>query len=243
MSVLYTGLKLRDAVTQYFSGSIRLLLTLVLAFYSVSIYSQRQSDLGLTIGTSYYKGDINPSQPFYSPGLNFGVTYRYNLNPRYVLKGEVNYLTLSASDADFTDAFQQRRMASFSSQLYDFAAQFEFNFLPLKFVARKVSFSPFVSSGIAGALVMGTGYSKTFSVAFPFAIGARATIGRKWSVGVNWNFRKLFNDKLDGVENPYPSSMNSVLNNNDWYSFAGVFVTYKMFDFGGNCPAYQENVK
>ena len=199
--------------------------------------------MGLSIGSSYYKGDINPSTPFYSPGLNFGLSYRYNLNPRYVLKGEVNYLTLSANDADFTDNYQQRRNASFSSKLYDFAAQFEFNFLPLKFADRKMSFSPFISSGLSGALAMGSSYSKTFFVALPFAIGARATIGRKWSVGINWNFRKLFNDKLDGVQNPFPASMGSIWNNNDWYSYAGLFVTYKMFDFGNNCPAYHENFK
>ena len=209
----------------------------------IQVFAQRQSDLGLSIGTSYYKGDMNPSTPFYSPGLNFGLIYRYNLNPRYALKGEINYLTLSAADANFTDVFQQRRNASFNSKLYDFAAQFEFNFLPLKFTERKMSFSPFISSGIAGALIMSSGYSKTFSLALPFSLGARATIGRKWSVGISWNFRKLFNDKLDGVENSFPASMGSPINNNDWYSHAGLFITYKMFDFGNNCPAYHENFK
>ena len=106
-----------------------------------------------------------------------------------------------------------------------------------------MSFSPFISSGLAGALVMGSSYSKTFSLALPFSLGARASIGRKWSVGISWNFRKLFNDKLDGVENSFPASMGSPINNNDWYSHAGLFVTYKVFDFGNNCPAYQENFK
>ena len=69
----------------------------------------------------------------------------------------------------------------------------------------------------------------------------RVTIGKKWSTGVQWSFRKTFNDiNIDGVNNsPLPPSMNSQLINNDWYSFAGLFITYKIFDFGITCPAYE----
>jgi hypothetical protein len=31
---------------------------------------------------------------------------------------------------------------------------------------------------------------------------------------------------------------NTLLNNNDWYSFIGVFITYKFFKFAADCPAY-----
>ena len=68
-------------------------------------YAQNKSDLGLSLGAAYYMGDINPSTIFYSPKIHAGIVYRYNFNPRYVLKGELNYVALSGNDADFSDWF------------------------------------------------------------------------------------------------------------------------------------------
>jgi hypothetical protein len=193
-------------------------------------------------------GDINPKIPFYSPNYSAGITYRYNMNTRYVFKGEANYCKLTASDKDFSDPYQMDRNASFSALLYDFAFQFEFNFLPLKFVERKVYFSPFVSSGIGVSFIKNTIVST--DVTLPAAIGIKFALGRKWSTGVQWNFRNTFKDNLDastkypeGVVNPIANGYGSSINNNDWYMFANFFLTYKVFDFGDQCPAYQKELK
>ncbi len=207
---------------------------------SLPIVSQEKSDVGASLGASYYMGDINPTKIFYSPQFSAGAVYRYNLNPRYVLKGELTYVELSGRDADFSDPYQQARNASFSAELYDIAAQFEFNFLPLKFDERKLSFSPFISTGLAAAIILSSNDKKTFNFVYPIALGFRMTIGKKWSTGIQWSFRKTFNDtNIDGIANPIPSLQKSSFINNDWYSFAGLFLTYKIFDFGIPCPAYE----
>jgi hypothetical protein len=218
---------------------MRYRIIFIFLLFPILLYSQRKSDLGLSIGAAYYMGDINPVLPFYSPGIDLGIIYRYNFNVRYVLKLEANYMRLGANDADFTDNFQIARNQSFSAPVYDFAAQFEFNFLPLKFVARKFKFSPFFSSGIATQL-MKSGATIKYSFVFPFAVGIRSTVGKNWSVGFQWNQRKMFNDKLDGVENLVTDDVKSIMHNNDWYSFANVFVTYKIFNFKDNCAAYDK---
>jgi hypothetical protein len=218
---------------------------------TLTVISQTKSDFGLITGISYYMGDINPKIPFYSPNVSAGATYRYNMNTRYVIKGELNYCILSASDKDFSDPYQQQRGASFSTKLYDFALQFEFNFLPIKFVERKVYFSPFVSTGLGASFVMNSAsYNKTIGFVLPAAIGLRFSLGRKWSTGFQWNFRNTFNDKLDagvkypdGVVNPIAVGYSSTINNNDWYMFASFFLTYKVFDFGDQCPAYEKDLK
>jgi hypothetical protein len=214
---------------------------LICIFFCLPVFAQNKSDLGVSVGTSYYMGDINPSRLFYSPKFNAGIIYRYNLNTRYVLKGELNYVALSGNDKDFSDPYQQSRNATFNSELYDITTQFEFNFLPLVFNERKMSFSPFVSTGLAAALTLNSSSKKTFEFVFPFALGVRVTVGKKWSTGLQWSFRKTFNDtNIDGIDNsPLPPSMKSYLINNDWYSFAGIFLTYKIFDFGIPCPAYE----
>lgn len=207
-------------------------------FISIPSYSQKESDLGFAIGTSYYMGDINPTIPFYSPSINLGVTYRYNLNKRYVVKGEINYLKLQGNGADFTNLYQ-KSLRAFNANIYDLAVQFEFNFLPVKFTERKFSFSPFVSSGLAVAFILNSSYTKSVNFVFPAALGFRLTIGKKWSTGIQWNFRYMFRDDLDGIENPINPSQRTAYFNNDWYSFAGIFLTYKVFDFGNECPAYE----
>lgn len=208
---------------------------------SLPVFPQSNSDLGCSIGAAYYMGDINPKTPFYSPQFNADINYRYNINSRYVLKAEANYLVLSARDADFSDPYQKIRNASFQSKLYDFSGQFEFNFLTFKFVERKIYFSPFVSSGAAVAIILNSSYTKTINFVFPMAVGLKLSLGKKWSTGLEWDYRYTFNDNLDGVVNPVPSNYKSLFNNNDWYSYAAVFITYKVFDFPKECPAYENN--
>jgi hypothetical protein len=212
-------------------------------FLPLLLFSQRKSDLGFSIGAAYYMGDINPNAPFYNPGIDLGIIYRYNFNTRYVLKLEASYMKLGANDADFKDNYQLARNQSFNSPAYDLAVQFEFNFLPLKFVARKLGFSPFFSSGLAAAFLMGNSGSKMGAFVFPFSLGARSTIGKNWSIGLQWNYRKMFYDQFDGVKNLSNNSTSSVLHNNDWYSFANVSVTYKIFYFKDECPAYDKEFK
>ncbi len=220
---------------------MRRLFVILCTLISLPVFSQNKSDLGVLIGGAFYLGNLNPAFIFYSPQVNAGITYRYNMNQRYVLKGEFNYMVLTANNPNYSDPNKNILWvnSSFKSELYDFAFQFEFNFLPLKFNERKMSFSPFVSTGIATSLNLESN-KKSYYLDLPFAVGIRATIGKKWSTGIQWNFRDSFSQKLDGIPDPTPPPSNSSLNNNDWYSFAGFFITYKVFDFGMPCPAYEK---
>ena len=100
--------------------------------FSTNVFSQRKADIGLFAGSSYYMGDINPGQHFYSPSLAIGPMIRYNFHYRSSLRLSGIYHKLSAADIDFTDAFQQMRDASFSGSFIDFAFAYEYNFLPYK---------------------------------------------------------------------------------------------------------------
>jgi hypothetical protein len=185
-------------------------------------------------------GDINPTIPFNNPLLAGGALLRYNLNPRYVIKGSVTYVPLSATDVGSDDYYRLRRAASFSNNIMDFATQFEFNFLPYKFDEKKISFSPFLSTGIGCANLMGGNVGENFWVTLPFGAGIKFTFGKFWSAGWEWNFRKLFSDNFDGVENVGAADYSSIYHNNDWYSYSGIFLSYKLFNVNGTCPAYEE---
>ena len=216
------------------------IIFLLLVINFEPVFSQNKADVGISAGVSYYLGDLNPASMFHSPKISAGVSYRYNLNPRYVLKAELNYVAVSGNGTDFNQPYPNNPYPSFNTELYDVSMQFEFNFLPLKFNERRVSFSPFISTGLATAMILNSANKKSLDFVLPGTLGIRLTIGQKWSAGVQWNFRKMFNDThLDNVNNPISQSLQSPLFNNDWYFFSGLFLTYKIFDFGIPCPAYE----
>lgn len=211
-----------------------IILLITFLVLSKNVHSQRESDFGFSGGGAYYMGDINPFIPFYSPKINLGFVYRYNLNPHYVLKLEGNYLRLAGNDADFDNEFQKARGASFNTAVSELTGQFEFNFLPLKFKEKRTCFTPYISGG--------AGYAFGISqVVVPFALGVKVSYSLNWTFGLGWNFRKTSTDELDNkTVNLIPDTYKSSFNNNDWYAFANIFVTYKIFDFTAECPAYMK---
>jgi len=205
-----------------------------------SAFSQRAAQVGIFAGTAYYMGDINPNRHFYRPSLSLGFLYRYNLNTRYAVKASANYGQFSGSDLDFPKLLHPDRPmnpASFQTSLIDVGLQVEFNFLPFATGIANWAYTPYISTGISGALILSSDRAAENMLNLPFGIGVKVNLTKRMTAGAEWSFRKSFNDKLDGLENP--SGIYSVIHNNDWYSFLGVIITYKFFNFAVDCPVYR----
>jgi hypothetical protein len=201
--------------------------------------AQRDADIGVFAGTSYYLGDINPSKHFYRPSLAFGVLYRYNINTRWAIRANGYVADLSGNDLDFPERLNPDRPLNpqrFQTSLLDLGVQAEFNFLPYTPSAGKWQYSPYITAGLAGSMIMGSDVDAMNTLAIPFGIGAKINLTSRLSAGAEWGFRKTFSDRIDGLENP--SGTSSLIHNNDWYSFMGIFITYKFFNFATECPAY-----
>jgi hypothetical protein len=112
-------------------------------------------------------------------------------------------------------------------------------------------------------------YSLT-AISIPFGLGVKYSIGNSWCIGGEWSMRKTFTDYLDDVSTTYVDteklaaentsiaaaladrSISSDGNaaheglqrgnsqNNDWYSFIGIFITYSLKSpFSKRCDAYR----
>lgn len=215
-------------------------LVLTLLLISVTSFGQKKSDLGFFVGTSYYLGDINPSKQFYSPSFAFGGLYRLALNRREVIRANIMYGQVKGNDKDFPNLYQQSRNASFSASMIDASVLFEFNFLPVVFQPRKINISPYTFVGIGYEIILSSSRNTKSHIAVPFGTGVKYIVNEKLTVGVEWSFRKTFQDGIDGVVNPGEKIYQSAINNKDWYSFAGIFITFRLFDKTGNCPVYQK---
>lgn len=202
-------------------------------------FAQRNANFGVFAGTAYYLGDINPNRHFYNPSLSLGILYRYNLNSRYAVRGNAYYTSLSGNDLDFPEILHPDRPvspAAFRTSLVDLAVQVEYNFLPYTPNMGKWAYTPYIATGIAGALVLSSDVAASNFISFPFSAGLKINLTSRISAGAEWSFRKTFTDKLDGLGNP--SGVSSIIHNNDWYSVLGVFITFKFFNFATKCPAY-----
>jgi hypothetical protein len=215
-------------------------LSIALLFISFASFAQKKSEMGFFAGSSYYLGDINPSRQFYSLIPSFGGLYRYSINPREVLRANVFYGSVKANDIDFSNLYQQNRKASFSASFIDASLLFEFNFLPVVFQPRKINLSPYTFVGIGYEIILSSSNNTGSHFAVPFGAGIKYVVNEKITVGTEWSFRKTFVDRIDGVINPGEQKYQSAINNKDWYSFAGFFITFRLFDKTGNCAVYQK---
>lgn len=172
---------------------------------------------------------------FYSPSFSGGLICRYNFNPRNSIRFHGIFATIKGDPADTEDPFPDSPYEAFTTRLVDLGVNAEFNFMPYEATKiRKERFTPYVSGGLAYAIVFG---SET-AAALSFGGGFKYNVTRRMSGGLEWSFRKSFSDMLDGVPNTGQEN-NVFFHNKDWYSIVGVFVTYKIFDWGLDCPAYE----
>jgi hypothetical protein len=210
----------------------------LLMLISMALQGQRKSDYGVFGGVSSYIGDINPGRLLYAPLPAAGVFYRYNLHPRQSIRANLFVGGLRASDRDFNNDFQQARNASFSGMVGELAAQFEFNFFPYATDGKRWNYTPYVAGG-AGISFINT-QSFTYIPVIPFSFGFKVNVYKNLGIEAEYGFRKTFYDNFDGLNDLVAPEDHGWLHNNDWYTFTGICVTWKIYNKLAGCPAYTD---
>lgn len=214
----------------------RLSLLIFLTGLCAFISAQKKVDMGVTAGASYYLGDINPERHFYAPSPAFGLLYRYNFNPRQNIRATVLYMGVKANDADFSNDYQRVRNESFNGNIVDVSIQFEFNFLPYSTLDDPWTLSPYVAGGLGLSVYLTDDYS--YGPSIPFGAGMKVNLKDGMAIAGEWSFIKTFADYWDGVTEPASPGYDSLIHNNDWYSYLGITFTWKIFDELMDCPTY-----
>jgi hypothetical protein len=211
---------------------------LLLLFVSLSAFGQRNADYGIFGGVSSYLGDINANRLFYSPLPAAGLFYRYNFNPRQAVRTNIYIGGIRGNDLDFSNNFQQTRRASFSGIVGEWAAHYEFNFLPYSTQGKRWNYTPYLAAG-AGLAFISSG-SLTYVPVIPFSMGFKINIRKNLGLEAEYGFRKTFYDNFDGLNDKIDPDHKAWLHNNDWYSFAGISFTWKIFNKLSGCPAFND---
>ena len=145
------------------------------------------------------------------------------------------------NDLDFKNEYQQVRAHSFETTLLDCNAGFEINFMPYILNRRATAYASYIFAGAGySVIISSTTGTATNHVTIPFGVGFKYRFNDTITVGCEWSMRKTFNDSIDGLLNPGQEDTYAATHNNDWYSFAGAYVTFRVFEKGFKCPGVKQ---
>jgi hypothetical protein len=185
-------------------------------------------ELGITGGTTFYIGDINPTR--YYPKhthLAGGIMYRYNFNERYAFRLQGLYGKLEAWDSESKEPLQQLRNLGFRTVIFEASALLEINFFKYRGLAKDSrNWTPFVFGGLAyyhfnpqnllddtwydlqplGTEGQSIGGGKGYSInqlCIPFGAGFKFALTKRVDVDLEWGLRRTYTDYLDDVGGVY----------------------------------------
>lgn len=213
-------------------------------FLSLSTQAQIH-EIGVFIGGSNFVGDvgkttyIDPNEPA------FGILYKWNKSPRHAWRVSYTQSTISADDIDSEEAGRNLRGYHFENSIKELSLALEFNFFDFNLHTLDQKFTPYVTSGINflkyDDLYVESGETKKnkgkSTIAIPMIVGIKSNITSRLILAAEVGARYTFTDNLDG-SNPKDKNFSALrfgnLNNNDWYVFSGLTLTYTF----GEKPCY-----
>ncbi len=203
--------------------------------WQLSAQDVYRAEIGLLGGGAYYLGDANYFL-FHNTQFNYGVFFRYKVNPRIALRAEINRTKIVGeyiTNINNTIPFE-------NSTIYTADLCGEFNFFDFeRSKNNRLSklFSPYIFGGL-GAIS-----DKYIGRAFPdacstFGVGFKLKVVKRWNLNIQWTQRLLlFSDKIEGVDDlNNPNGLNgSNIFNNDLLSTLTLGVSYDIWKKTCDC--------
>lgn len=208
---------------------------LLICCFGLSNTNAQIHEIGVFLGGSNYIGDIGPTTYIAPNEAAAGVLYKWNKSPRHAWRLGYNQSTISGNDADSKTPGRNQRDYRFKNNLKEVSLGLEFNFFNFNLFDYKKKLTPYVYSGVSyftyDALYIVSGATKTDattrSLAIPMGIGLKSNIITNFIIGLEVGARYSFTDNIDG-SNPknWKTLQFGNINNNDWYVFSGITLTY-----------------
>jgi hypothetical protein len=215
-------------------------------FLFLSLASHGQiHEIGIFLGGSNYIGDIGSTTYIAPNEPAFGLLYKWNRSPRHSWRFSYTQSKITSNDLDSKEPSRRERGYDFENSIKEVSLGLEFNFFDFNLHNMERKTTPYVATGINyfrhDELYIVNGETKTDkgmnSIAIPMILGIKSTISRSLILALEIGARYTFTDNLDG-SNPKDNSLKTLqfgnINNNDWYVFSGLTLTYTF----GEKPCY-----
>lgn len=231
-----------DGKMRYNGIRFYLVFTFILCSLGIA-NSQYVCEIGPIGGVSYYNGDANSTTPFLENNLMVGGIFRANITTRSVLKLDFARASVSGNTENFPNKFPQDQQAKFERDFWDLGLQYELNFFkfgPDQWDRTVKCHSPYILIGPGMAMYQNSDKNE-YAYNLTFGLGYKFKFANRFNVGAEWSMRKLFRDDFDVtnssnkfLDDSYNIGSNSI-KNNDWYSFAFIYLTMDIIKRKGRC--------
>lgn len=219
---------------------MRYLTAIVLLFFGSQLCQSQTHEIGLFVGGSNFIGDIG-STKYISPNKPaFGGIYKWNRSPRHSFRFSLIYSELEGKDSESDDPRRIQRGYDFTNQIIEASLGLEYTFFDFDLHTGKKVSTPYLYTGITvayhdnfyfnsqGSLISEN--TSSYAYGIPMAIGFKMNIFESLIIAAEIGARYTFSDELDGSV-PDSKNLKEVYgfgntNNNDWYMFSGLTLTY-----------------
>jgi hypothetical protein len=203
----------------------KFLFLFTILLYSSNSHSQI-NEVGLFVGGSNFVGDVGSTTYIHPESPAIGFIYKWNKTPRHSWRFSYTQSNIVSKDANSNDNGRKTREYEFDTTIKEIGGGIEFNFFDFDInnpLERKLT--PYVFTGINMGFYNGTLNSdieiNEKSVVLPIILGVKSNLTSNFVVGFEIGARYALTDAIDGS---FPNFGN--LNNNDWYVFSGLTLTY-----------------
>ncbi|HEX9602084.1 MAG TPA: DUF6089 family protein [Mariniflexile sp.] len=228
---------------------MRHLTILILSILIAQLSHSQINELGVFVGGSNFIGDVGATDDISPNQFAIGGIYKWNRSKRHSYRASLIFSDLEGIDVNSDDPRRIQRGYEFSTKIMEISAGMEFTFIDFNLHSGRKIATPYLYTGISVAHHDNSYFLKgiqtdennsSWAYGIPMALGFKTNFLGNLILGIEVGARYTFSDELDGS---FPNDASHFqnrfgnINNNDWYVFSGITLTYT---FGEN-PCYCVN--
>ncbi len=228
---------------------MRHLTVLILSILSIHFSYSQINEIGIFAGGSNFIGDVGATNYISPNQLAIGGIYKWNRSKRHSYRASIIYSELAGKDSKSDDPRRVQRGYEFSSGILELSAGLEFTFLDFDLHSGDRIATPYLYTGISAAKhdnhyflngIQTPESGSSWAYGIPMVLGFKASFMDNIVMGIEVGARYTFSDHLDGSL-PKEASRRPLyrfgnINNNDWYVFSGITLTYTFGENPCYCP-------
>lgn len=217
---------------------MRHITVLILSILTLQLSHSQINEIGVFVGASNLIGDVGATNYISPKDPALGLLYKWNASPRHSWRASIIYSDLRAKDSKSDDPRRNQRDYSFNSNLLEIAAGIEFTFLDFNLHTSEKIGTPYLYTGISVAKhdnfyfqngIQTSENNSSWAFGIPMALGFKTNILGYFILGAEIGARYTFSDEIDGSipDSKFRQQFRfGNINNNDWYVFSGITLTY-----------------
>ena len=227
---------------------MRALILLITSIITIQSSYAQNNELGVFVGGSNFIGDVGSTNYISPDQLAIGAIYKWNRSERHSFRTSIIYTDLKGSDSQSHESGRQQRDYNFSTKLTEISAGIELTFIDFDLHSGETVATPYAYTGISAGHYDNSYFNSNgvqtqegtsnWAWGIPMALGFKSNFLGNMILAIEVGARYTFSDNLDGSL-PESESLKEQykfgnINNNDWYMFTGITLTYSF----GRKPCY-----